>query len=92
MHVSGTSMHFSDDGSINISRTLGGSGAHDVEVEFPLAYAAAMNKYRNASSKSFHFVHCSGVMAERDQSKTLWFLQDGRREKVLSIQFSTAIN
>jgi len=33
-------------------------------------------------NKPFNYIHCSGVLAEKDQTKSLWFLQEGRRAKV----------
>jgi hypothetical protein len=30
----------------------------------------------------FRYMHVSGVLAEKDQEKPLWFLQEGRRTKV----------
>lgn len=66
--------------------TLGGSGSFEVEVEYPLALTTAIQNSWT-QSKPFHFVHCSGVLAERDQKKPLWFLQDGRRAKVMLLDW-----
>ena len=37
---------------------------------------------KGGSDKRFTFVYCSGFLAEKDQNKTLWFMQDARRMRV----------
>ena len=32
--------------------------------------------------EKFRFAYCSGIAAERDQEKKLWFMQEGRRIRV----------
>ena len=54
----------------------------EVELEYPLAFAAAMNSILTENKTPFRYMHVSGVMAEKDQEKPLWFLQEGRRTKV----------
>ncbi|KAK5937683.1 hypothetical protein PMZ80_009812 [Knufia obscura] len=59
---------------------LGGTTA-EAEIEFPLAFTHAMTQNWSTRTKPFRYIHCSGVLAERDQTKNLWFLQEGRRAK-----------
>ena len=44
------------------------------------------------SKKPFRFVYVSGMLAERDQEKTLWFGQEGRRMRVSSLQSLSRIS
>ncbi|KAJ6591483.1 hypothetical protein DFH09DRAFT_906987 [Mycena vulgaris] len=53
----------------------------EVEIEYPLAFARAMAVTRTPHDKPFRYVYCSGVMAERDQSKSLWLFQSVRHIK-----------
>jgi hypothetical protein len=54
----------------------------EVELSYPLAFAAAMKSVLAAKKTPFRYMHVSGVLAEKDQKKPLWFLQEGRRTKV----------
>jgi hypothetical protein len=65
------------------NRCLGGTIAA-IETAYPRAFVEAIMRTDTWSSRTvpFRYVHCSGVLAERDQSKSLWFLQEGRRAKV----------
>lgn len=37
---------------------------------------------RLRATSPFRYMHVSGILAEKDQEKPLWFLQEGRRVKV----------
>ena len=67
--------------STNRHRCLGGTTI-EAEVDFPKAFIEAMTQNWSIRDKPFRYIHCSGVLAEKDQTKSLWFLQDGRRAKV----------
>jgi hypothetical protein len=54
----------------------------EVELDYPLAFARAFAPTIPAGQTAFRFLHTSGVLAEKDQSKSLLFLQEGRRIKV----------
>ncbi|TVY83242.1 hypothetical protein LSUE1_G001182 [Lachnellula suecica] len=54
------------------------SAIPEVEIDYPLAFAKA---FAPTLRKPFRYMHCSGILAERDQTKRLWFLQEGRRTK-----------
>ena len=41
-----------------------------------------MRSILTESKTPFRYMHVSGVLAEKDQKKPLWFLQEGRRTKV----------
>lgn len=56
----------------------------EVELEWPLGFAKSIMKFREGASTPFRYMHVSGIMAEKDQEKPLWFLQEGRRVKVIS--------
>ncbi|KAF7308460.1 NAD(P)-bd-dom domain-containing protein [Mycena chlorophos] len=54
----------------------------EVEIDYPLALARTIVAIRpSASTKPFRYIYCSGVAAERDQTKPLWFSQTVRRTK-----------
>ncbi|KAJ9658153.1 hypothetical protein H2198_003858 [Neophaeococcomyces mojaviensis] len=62
--------------------TLGGSSSSpNVEIDFPMAFTQAMTRSWSQRLKPFRYVHCSGILAEKDQTKRLYFLQEGRRAK-----------
>ncbi|KAH8669563.1 hypothetical protein BGZ60DRAFT_407788 [Tricladium varicosporioides] len=50
----------------------------EVEIDYPLAF---MNAFAPTVQKRFRYMHCSGRLAEKDQEKSLVFLQEGRRIK-----------
>jgi hypothetical protein len=54
----------------------------EVEVDYPLAFARALAPTLPAQQKPFRYMHTSGILAEKDQTKSLLFLQEGRRIKV----------
>jgi len=61
---------------------MGGyDGNSAVEIEYPLASAAAFAKTLKSNRKQFRYVHLSGALGEQDQTKSLWFYQDGRKAK-----------
>lgn len=64
----------------NCNRCLGGMKA-ELEISFPAAFTKAMTQSWTARNKPFRYVHCSGILAEKDQTKTLWFMQEDRRAK-----------
>jgi hypothetical protein len=68
------------EGKSNSDRTIGDvHSLPEVEIDYPLAFA---NAFGPTIKKPFRYLHCSGSLAEQDQSKPLWFLQEGRRIKV----------
>ena len=58
------------------------AGSYEVELDYPLAFARTMLAMRQSATDTFRYVHLSGILAEKDQNKSLWFLQEGRRVKV----------
>ncbi|KAJ5182851.1 hypothetical protein N7492_000467 [Penicillium capsulatum] len=50
--------------------------ARRVSVDYTLA---AAQMFQDVCPDSFRFVYCSGAAAEKDQTKSLWFMQDYRR-------------
>ena len=52
-----------------------------VSVEYTQSAIAAFTQLSSTTNKSFRFVFMSGFLASRDQSKSLWFLQETRRLK-----------
>lgn len=64
-----------------LSRSLR-AATDQVELGYPLAFAAAMKSILTENKPPFRYMHVSGVLAEKDQEKPLWFLQEGRRKKV----------
>ncbi|KAJ5755107.1 hypothetical protein N7533_004650 [Penicillium manginii] len=50
--------------------------ARRISIEYTTAAAWLFN---DICQKPFRFVYCSGYLAERDQTKQLWYLQDYRR-------------
>ncbi|KAF8191045.1 hypothetical protein K438DRAFT_1919489 [Mycena galopus ATCC 62051] len=53
-----------------------------VEIDYPLAFARAFAPTIAASRATpFRYLHTSGVLAEKDQSKSLIFFGNGRRVK-----------
>lgn len=53
--------------------------ARRISIEYTTAAAWLFN---DICQKPFRFVYCSGYLAERDQTKQLWYLQDYRRIRV----------
>jgi hypothetical protein len=51
-----------------------------VEVEYPLALLNALASV--IITKRFRYMHVSGILAEANQSKSLWFMEEGRHIKV----------
>lgn len=59
--------------------------ARKVSIDYTLAAAKAFAQDSapgNGKAKKFRFIYCSGFVAERDQTKPLWFMQDYRRIRV----------
>ena len=55
------------------------------EIEYTMAAATTFARELAPmlpQGKKFRFVYLSGMIAERDQGKRLWYAQDGRRIKV----------
>ncbi|KAJ6591485.1 hypothetical protein DFH09DRAFT_974577 [Mycena vulgaris] len=53
----------------------------ELEIDYPLAFARAFAPTLAGQQKPFRYLHTSGVLAENDQTKSLLFLQEGRRIK-----------
>lgn len=58
------------------------AGSNEVELDYPINFVQTIQSTRTAATETFRYMHVSGVMAEKDQKKPLWFLQEGRRVKV----------
>lgn len=60
-------------------------GGQSIETDliYPVAFAKAVSKIISTQERHrpFRFVLCSGVLAERDQNKPLWFMGKERRAK-----------
>lgn len=59
--------------------------AREIHVDYPLAAAKAFDTAFGAkmpAGKKFRFIFCSGVLAERDQNKSLWMAGEYRRIRV----------
>ncbi|TVY88112.1 hypothetical protein LAWI1_G002830 [Lachnellula willkommii] len=56
-------------------------GNHQVEVEYPIAFAKAMMQERRGGK--FRYVHLGGAFTVEDQDKTLWFMPTARRGRGL---------
>ncbi|CAI7630467.1 unnamed protein product [Penicillium glandicola] len=50
--------------------------ARRVSLDYTLA---AAQLFHETCQKPFRFIYCSGAAAERDQTKSLWFMQEYRR-------------
>lgn len=64
------------------NRCLGGTDA-SIEIDYPMTFTRTITEQQGGRPRKFNYVHCSGVLAERDQTKSLWFMQEGRRAKVV---------
>ncbi|KAJ7696585.1 hypothetical protein B0H17DRAFT_1158660 [Mycena rosella] len=53
----------------------------ELEIDYPLAFARAFSPTLVGHRRKFRYLHTSGVLAEKDQIKSLLFLQEGRRIK-----------
>ena len=68
-------------------RTLGKARMPDndtarrVSLDYTLTAARVVQE---TCQKPFRFIYCSGAGAERDQTKSLWMMQDYRRIRVIS--------
>lgn len=57
--------------------------ARKVSIDYTMAAARALKEQLDKDGKSkFRFVYLSGMAAERDQTKALWFMQEYRRIRV----------
>lgn len=66
-----------------------------VQVDYTLAAATAFREHLAPllpEGKKFHFVFCSGKLAEWDQQKSLRFMADTRHVKVYGLLDSTYIH
>lgn len=72
---------FRDSADIFLARALR-AGSREVELDYPLAFTEAVRSSITNEKQCFRYMHVSGVLAERNQEKPLWFLQEGRRVKV----------
>lgn len=52
-----------------------------VSVDYTKSAIAAFSQLASANQGRFRFVFMSGFLSSRDQTKSLWFLQEGRRLK-----------
>jgi len=55
----------------------------ELEIDYPVAFAKAFAPSLATRQTPFRYMHCSGRLAEKDQTKKLYFLQEGRRIKVI---------
>jgi hypothetical protein len=53
-----------------------------LELQYPQAFASAISPTLANGGKRFRYVHLTGGVVERDQTKTLWFKNDVRKIKV----------
>lgn len=83
-------------------RTLGKARMPDnetnkrVSIDYTLAAARAFEASLSSQQETvsnnntkFRFIYLSGAAAERDQTKSLWFMQDYRRIRVFNSIFSS---
>jgi hypothetical protein len=56
-------------------------GRRDIEIDYPLAFCRAIAPSVALQKKPFRYLHLSGRLAEKDQSRCLLFLSEGRRNK-----------
>lgn len=69
------------DEETDVGRSIGDAySLPEVEIDYPLAFA---NAFGPTIKKPFRYLHCSGILAEQDQGKPLWFAQEARRIKVI---------
>jgi hypothetical protein len=54
-----------------------------LEIDYPLSFGNAFSKVLATQKTKFRYLHLSGKMAERDQKKSLAYLADFRRMKVM---------
>ncbi|KAH7319248.1 hypothetical protein BKA65DRAFT_514095 [Rhexocercosporidium sp. MPI-PUGE-AT-0058] len=61
------------------------TSSQKIEVEYTLAAASAFSQHLapelRSKDKKFRFIYLSGMLANRDASKKLWFLQEKRTMK-----------
>jgi hypothetical protein len=58
------------------------AGDARLELQYPKAFADSIARTLAMNGKRFRYVHLSGAMVERDQTKALWFKSNVRRIKV----------
>ena len=73
----GQADHF-DDSSLGKAR---GNVSREADFEWPLHIASNFSSEPLPSGRPFRFVYLSGALTEKDPSKSLWFLQEVRRNK-----------
>ena len=56
-----------------------------LELEYPRAFADAIAPSLARRGKQFRYLHLSGGLVERDQKKSLWFIERVRKTKVCVI-------
>jgi hypothetical protein len=92
---------------IQLGRSLGikkyqspaGESGRTINLDYTLAAAKAFQesfaaRLADQRKGKFRFVYCSGIIAERDQEKSLWFMGEGRKMRVRAVPllFSLADN
>ncbi|CAI7649039.1 unnamed protein product [Penicillium pancosmium] len=63
---------------VNPKKMFDDGMAQRISIEYTMTAARLFNE---SCQKPFRFVYCSGFLAERDQTKRLWFFQNYRRTK-----------
>jgi hypothetical protein len=56
-----------------------------LELEYPRAFAEAIMSTMVEDKNKFRYLHLSGGMVERDQSRALWIKSSMRKIKVCSL-------
>jgi hypothetical protein len=58
------------------------AGDPTLELQYPKAFANAIAPTLTKDNKHFRYVHLTGAMVERDQTRALWLKSDVRKTKV----------
>jgi hypothetical protein len=82
--------------SLGIARSISpaGESGRTINLDYTLAASKAFEKSLatrlpdQTKGKKFRFVYCSGILAERDQEKSLWFMGEGRKMRVCTLPLS----
>lgn len=56
--------------------------ARHVSIDYTMHAASVLTQELAQPGKPFRFAYLSGVMAEKDQEKSLWFMGEARRMRV----------
>lgn len=93
MDASGIILGISRQRTADITRCMTTTAGNPVlELEYPRAFANAVAPNLASHGKRFRYLHLSGGLVERDQTRSLWIKANVRKTKVCDIVLVSEID